>query len=96
MRRYFQPFLDNLGRNPHHTSMKVTVSERGRITIPKIHRVRLGIRPGQVLEVKEDRGRLVFTKAELADPVDSVYGILDLGQSTDQVMVSLRGRPRTK
>ncbi|MHB8653032.1 MAG: AbrB/MazE/SpoVT family DNA-binding domain-containing protein [Terriglobia bacterium] len=74
--------------------MKATVSEKGQITIPKTLRVRLGIRPRQVLEVNEDGGRLVFTKTVLADPVESVFGILDLGRSTDQVMASLRGRPK--
>ena len=76
--------------------MKTIVSEKGQITIPKTLRVRLGIRARQVLEVKEDAGRLIFTKAELADPVESVFGILDLGRSTDQVMTSLRGKPETK
>lgn len=74
--------------------MKTIVSEKGQITIPKTLRVRLGIRARQVLEVKEDGGRLVFTKADLADPVESVFGILDLGRPTDQVMASLRGKPK--
>ncbi|HLY60839.1 MAG TPA: AbrB/MazE/SpoVT family DNA-binding domain-containing protein [Terriglobia bacterium] len=76
--------------------MKTTVSEKGQITIPKPLRVRLGIRARQVLEVKEESGRLVFTKAEPADSVESVFGILDLGGPTDQVMTSLRGRPENK
>ena len=88
--------LDRSGRNSYHRSTKTIVSEKGQITIPKTLRVRLGIRARQVLEVKEDAGRLIFTKAELADPVESVFGILDLGRSTDQVMTSLRGKPETK
>ena len=76
--------------------MKTTVSEKGQITIPKPLRARLGIRPRQVLEVKEEGGRLVLTKAEYGDPVESVFGILNLGRSTVQVMALLRGRPNTK
>ena len=76
--------------------MKTVVSEKGQITIPKTLRNQLGIRPRQVLEVKEDRGRLLVTKSDLADPVESVFGILDLGRSTDQLMASLRGRADTK
>ena len=47
--------------------MKVVVSEKGQFTIPKKLRDRLGIRPGQVLEVDEERGRLVAAKACSAD-----------------------------
>ncbi|MGO8732040.1 MAG: AbrB/MazE/SpoVT family DNA-binding domain-containing protein [Terriglobia bacterium] len=42
--------------------MKTTVSEKGQVTIPKPLHVRLGIRSGQVLEVREERGRLVTSK----------------------------------
>ena len=36
--------------------MKMTVSGEGRVTIPKPLRDRLGIRPGQILEVREETG----------------------------------------
>jgi AbrB family looped-hinge helix DNA binding protein len=71
--------------------MKTTVSEKGQITIPKPLRVRLGIRVGQVLEVKEERGRLVMTKQAPQDPFDKYFGILKLGRSTDEIMKELRG-----
>ena len=71
--------------------MKTTVSEKGQITIPKPLRVRLGIRVGQVLEVKEERGRLVMTKRAPRDPFDKYFGILKLGRSTDEIMKELRG-----
>jgi AbrB family looped-hinge helix DNA binding protein len=72
--------------------MKTTVSERGQITIPKPLRERLGIRPGQKLEMREERGRLVATKVSAEDPLDRVTGILKLGRSTDQVLTALRGK----
>jgi len=73
--------------------MKTTVSEKGQVTIPKPLRDRLGIRPGHVLDFREEQGRLVATKATPEDPVESVYGILKLGRPTDDVITSLRGEP---
>jgi AbrB family looped-hinge helix DNA binding protein len=71
--------------------MKTTVSEKGQVTIPKALRDRLGIRPGQVLEVCEDRGKLVVAKAAPTDVWESVVGILNSGRSTDEIMEELRG-----
>ena len=71
--------------------MKTKVSEKGQVTIPKRLRVRLGIRPGHVLEVDEQQGRLVVTKSVARDPVDEVFGILKLGRPTDELMAALRG-----
>ena len=72
--------------------MKTTVSEKGQVTIPKRLRERLGIRPGQVLDLEEEQGRLVATKVTPQDPVESVYGILKRGRSTDDLITSLRGK----
>ena len=55
--------FDTLGRNSDHLRMKITVSEKGQVTIRKALRDRLGIQPGQVLDVREEAGRLVATKA---------------------------------
>lgn len=71
--------------------MKTTVSEKGQITIPKPLRVRLGLRKGQVLEVREERGKLVLAKRHSRDAIDEVYGILNLGRSTDEIIEELRG-----
>ena len=72
--------------------MKTIVSEKGQITIPKPLRVRLGIRVGQVLEVKEEDGRLVMSKqVKPRDAIDKLYGILKLGRSTDEIMEEIRG-----
>jgi antitoxin PrlF len=68
-----------------------TVSEKGQITVPKRLRERLGIYPGDRLELVEDAGRLVATKAVPGDPVAAVYGILKLDVSTDETIRELRG-----
>ncbi|MEJ7714796.1 MAG: AbrB/MazE/SpoVT family DNA-binding domain-containing protein [Thermoleophilaceae bacterium] len=73
--------------------MKAIVSEKGQVTIPKRLRERLGIRPGETLEFEDDDGRLIATKASDRDPVDEVYGILELEGGTDAWMNELRGDP---
>jgi AbrB family looped-hinge helix DNA binding protein len=73
--------------------MKTTVSEKGQVTIPKALRDRLGIRPGAVLDVREEAGRLVATKQSTEDAVGRVYGILKVRRRTDRLMESLRGKP---
>ena len=72
--------------------MKTIVSEKGQITIPQFLRRRLGLRGGQVLEVREEAGRLTLTKSGVDDPVAAVYGILKLNKSTDQLIAELRGK----
>jgi antitoxin PrlF len=71
--------------------MKTTVSEKGQITIPKALRDRLGIHSGQVLEVHEERGRLVMTKRVSQDAFDEFYGILAVDRSTDELIEEMRG-----
>ncbi len=72
--------------------MKTVVSEKGQITIPKPLRVRMGLRKGQVLDVREERGRLVMTKKGASDdPFDKYFGIFKPGRRTDDIMKELRG-----
>lgn len=71
--------------------MKTVVSEKGQVTIPKPLRDRLGIRPGQILDFKDEHGQLVATKATPQDAVESVYGTLKLGRPTNAIITSLRG-----
>jgi antitoxin PrlF len=71
--------------------MKSTVSEKGQVTIPKNLRDRLGLVQGTVLEFKEERGRLVAVKTPRTDAVDALYGVLQLEETTDQLLAGLRG-----
>jgi AbrB family looped-hinge helix DNA binding protein len=71
--------------------MRAKVAERGQVTIPKLLRDRLGIRPGTVLEFKEDHGKLVAFKTPTMDAIDQIYGKLGSGRRTDDVMRELRG-----
>jgi len=77
--------------------MKTIVSEKGQITIPKPLRIRLGIRAGQVLEVREEHGNLIMSKQQPArDAIDELYGILKLDRSTDEIIDEMRGSERPK
>jgi antitoxin PrlF len=70
-----------------------TVSEKGQVTVPKRLRDRLGIKAGDRLAFSEEHGQLVARKAAGGDPVDAVYGILDLPVGTDEAIRALRGEP---
>jgi antitoxin PrlF len=71
--------------------MKVTVSEKGQVTVPKSLRDRLDIRPGDELDFTAEGGRLVALKASSEDPIDAVYWSVDLGRGTDEIIRELRG-----
>ena len=73
--------------------MYSTISEKGQITVPKPLRERLGIRPGDRLEFVEERGHILVSKTTTQDPVQDVFGILSLGENTDDTLRALRGDP---
>jgi AbrB family looped-hinge helix DNA binding protein len=56
--------------------MKGRVNERGQVTIPKRLQESLGIKPGTVLELREEHGRLIAVKSGGIDPVSEVIGCL--------------------
>lgn len=72
--------------------MKAKVAERGQITIPKALRERLGIRPGTVLDFREDHGRLIAVKTATTDAVDQVYGKFGRGRRTETIIQEIRGK----
>jgi antitoxin PrlF len=71
--------------------MHSIISEKGQVTLPKRLREQLGIRPGDRLEFTEEQGHIVVSKATMQDPVRAVFGILSLGESTDDLLRALRG-----
>jgi AbrB family looped-hinge helix DNA binding protein len=71
--------------------MRSTVGERGQITIPKPVRDRLGLRPGQRLEVTEEAGRVILEKVVDDDALLRVYGMLTLPKSVDEIIDEMRG-----
>jgi antitoxin PrlF len=75
-------------------SMKTTLSERGQIVIPKPIRDRLGLKAGQVLECREERGQFVASKVAARDPIAAVYGVLKTTRRTNQWLDLLRGKAK--
>jgi antitoxin PrlF len=73
--------------------MKAVVAERGQVTIPKRLRERMGIRPGTILEFREEADKLIAEKAETAAAVDRWYGRLGRGRRTDDIIRELRDEP---
>ena len=71
--------------------MKTKVSERGQLTIPNAVRERLGIRPGQVREVREQDGGGVVCKAGAADSLEAVTGVIETASGAADLIESIRG-----
>jgi len=71
--------------------MKAVVAERGQVTIPKRLRERLGIRPGTVLEFREEADKLIAEKAATAEALDRWYGALGRRRRTNDVLRELLG-----
>lgn len=71
---------------------RATVSEKGQVTIPKALRDRLGYRPGTVLELIEQDGKLVATKAMTEDVFRKWRGRgkLPAGDTVDAYLTSIR------
>jgi len=75
--------------------MKVAVSEKGQVTIPKALRERLGIQPGSQIDFVEVEGELVGRKVMDRDPVDAAWGVLrSRGRHTDELLAELRDGSR--
>lgn len=71
--------------------MKATTEERGQVTIPRVLRRKLGIKPGMQLEFHEENGRLIAEKVGTKDQVERVYGCLKPGKCTVALLHELRG-----
>jgi AbrB family looped-hinge helix DNA binding protein len=71
--------------------MQSIISEKGQVTVPKPLRDRLGIKAGDRLDFTEANNQIVVKKVTDRDPVATVYGILDTGRSTDEIIEELRG-----
>lgn len=63
---------------------KTKVSSRGQIVIPKEIREKLGLSPGQELEVYEEEGRLVLV-AVPDDPAGELGGMFETERSIEQL-----------
>ncbi|MFA6291815.1 MAG: AbrB/MazE/SpoVT family DNA-binding domain-containing protein [Victivallales bacterium] len=70
--------------------MNAIVAERGQVTIPKLLRLRFGIRPGTVLDFREENGKIVAVKEGKKDAVAAVRGCLKSKKRTDEIIRKMR------
>ena len=70
--------------------MNAVVAERGQVTIPKSLRLRFGIRPGTVLDFREENGKIVAIKESTKDAVAAVRGCLKSKKRTDAIIREMR------
>ena len=82
---------DGMDDDAYSVGMKATMGERGQVTIPKPVRDRLGLRPGQRLEVTDEAGRVVLVKLLDDEAVMRRVGTLKLPRSVDEVIEEMRG-----
>ena len=59
--------------------------------IPKALQNRLGIRPGETLDFREKRRQPIARRTRSRDPVDALYGILELPARPDVLLDEVRG-----
>ena len=72
--------------------MIAIVAERGQVTIPKILREKMGIRPSCALSFSVKDGALVAVKVTPSDPVSRVVGCLQTRKTSDEIVNELRGQ----
>ena len=84
--------VDDAGRKSYRLGMKAIISEKGQVTIPKAVRMKLGLRPGTVLEFEAERGRLVGRKQSGRDAIDEIYGSMKMDEPVDEYIERTRGR----
>jgi AbrB family looped-hinge helix DNA binding protein len=71
--------------------MKSTMSKKGQVTIPRLLRQELGLKPGQILEFETRDGMLIARKARMGiHPVEKVTGILP-PMDVDKEIARMRG-----
>jgi antitoxin PrlF len=74
--------------------MKSKVTDRGQITLPKAVRLKLGIRPGTIIQFKVSGNTIIIKKVEPLDPLRKWRGKGKLPPnytSVDQYLHEARG-----
>ena len=71
--------------------MRSKVTDKGQVTIPKLHRDRLGIRPGEEVEFDLEDGRLVLRRVVPSDPLRRLLGLIREPVDVDNYLAETRG-----
>jgi bifunctional DNA-binding transcriptional regulator/antitoxin component of YhaV-PrlF toxin-antitoxin module len=73
--------------------MKSVLSESGHISLPKVIRDRLAMKPGTELEMEIVTGGLMVRKKPSRSPWKDVFGALGRAGESDKIVEDLRGKP---
>ncbi len=73
--------------------MKSVLSERGHISVPKVIRDRLAMKPGTELEMEIVTGGLMVRKKPSRSGWKDVFGALRRAGDSNKIVEDLRGRP---
>jgi AbrB family looped-hinge helix DNA binding protein len=70
--------------------MKTTIDRFGRLVVPKTIRERLGLRPGDEIEIEEQDNRIVLKNVEERYPLQVEDGVLIFsGTASSDLLVSV-------
>jgi AbrB family looped-hinge helix DNA binding protein len=73
---------------------RTRLTSKGQLTVPKSIRDRLGLEPGDEIEIAEDDGKFVLRKVVEESPFEKWIGYLTNleGQDPDELVEEMRGR----
>ncbi|RLA94660.1 MAG: AbrB/MazE/SpoVT family DNA-binding domain-containing protein [Deltaproteobacteria bacterium] len=69
--------------------MMAKVSKKGWVVIPAPLRRRLGLKPGTIVEFREEEGKIIMLP-QAEDPVEGLYGKL-AGMNLTDALLEMRG-----
>ncbi|MFP4016027.1 MAG: AbrB/MazE/SpoVT family DNA-binding domain-containing protein [Halanaerobiales bacterium] len=70
---------------------EIKVTSKGQVTIPKELRKKMGIGPGDYLEIKEEASSYVISKKVNKEKIEKYLGILNENRNSDDIVRELRG-----
>ena len=69
--------------------MLAKVSQKGWVVIPAALRKRYGLKPGTLVEIREENGQIVILP-KISDPVENLYGKLANEKSLTKALIEER------
>ena len=70
---------------------EIKVTSKGQVTIPKELRKKMGIEPGDYLEIKEEAASYLISKKVDKEKIKKYVGIFNKDKSSDDIVRELRG-----
>ncbi len=70
---------------------EIKVTSKGQVTIPKKLREDMGLKPGDYIEIKEEKAGYLINKKVDKEKIEKYVGILNKDKSSDDIVKELRG-----